>query len=209
VGLSDGRTGALAATGLLGGQSPGRDGLAIINGTLQTSENNLFSQDQGRVLLRLEHDNAQSLPLAVTSAVDGVEAGWSRVTQAWNSLAKYLNSNADVLDAAIGARLEAPLKAQAENLRWMGVSNAGRRGELWTNGDRFWRSLSADKDRAEAALWSAPSGLIPAWRLAVGEVRRAGLESWLKPATGFDAHRPSLTSEFQLEQKHRLVKLLG
>ena len=208
INLSDGRTGALASTGLLS-QSPGADGLAIINGTLHRSENNLFSQDQGRVLLGLEHQNAKALPLAVTAAVDGVEKGWSRITEAWNSLAKYLNSNADALEPTIGARLEAPLKAQAASLRWLGVSNAGRKGQLWTNADTFWRSLTADKDRAEAALWQGPDGLVPAWRKAVEDVRGAGAASWLKPATGFDAHRPSLTSEFQLEQKHRLLKLLG
>ncbi len=208
VNLSDGRTGALSATGLRA-QSPGADGLAIINGALHRSENNLFSQDQGRVILGLERENANPLPLAVTSAVDGVEKGWSRVTEAWNSLAKYLSANADALEPAVGARLEAPLKAQAANLRWLGVSNAGRKGQLWTNANTFWRSLAANKDKAEATLWQAPDGLIPAWRRAVEEVRGAGVASWLKPATGFEAHRPNLTSEFQLEQKHRLVKLLG
>jgi hypothetical protein len=43
----------------------------------------------------------------------------------------------------------------------------------------------------------------------VAQVARAKAPPWLKTPEGFDRLRPVLTSEFQLEQKHRLVKLLG
>jgi len=85
----------------------------------------------------------------------------------------------------------------------------GKSGQLWTNLDTFWNSLSADADRSRATLWDSPAGLVPAWRRAVADVRSGGLDGWLKPESAFDSLRPNLTSEFQLEQKHRLVKLLG
>lgn len=209
VNLLDGRTGALATMGIIGNQRPGQDGKILVNGREQVSENNTFSQDQGRVLLTLEDTFGEALPLSVTSGMDQVQKSWSAITDAWNGLAKYLRNNADLLDQTLGAKLEAPLAAQAGNLRWLGVSSLGKSGQLWTNLDTFWNSLSADAQRSRAALWDAPAGLVPAWRRAVADVRSGGLDGWLKPESAFDSLRPNLTSEFQLEQKHRLVKLLG
>lgn len=209
VDLSDGRTGVLAAMGIIAREQPGQDGKISVDGREQVSENNTFSLDQGRVLLRLEQGFAAPLPLSVTSGIDQVEKGWTGITDAWNGLAKYLKNNSDLLDRSLGARLEAPLAAQASNLGWLGVSSTGKSGQLWTSLDGFWKSLSADADRAKATLWAPPAGLVPAWREAVAGVRRDGQDNWLKPETSFDAHRPTLTSELQLEQKHRLIKLLG
>ena len=209
VNLGDGRTGAMSAMGITANQRPGQDGKVMVDGYEKVSENNLYALDQGRVLVDAGQDYGPAVPLSVTSAMDQVEKGWSRVTDAWNSLARYLKNNSDMLDHTLGARLEAPLASQASNLRWMGVSSAGKSGMLWTNLDAFWKSLSANADKSRATLAASPDGLIPAWSSAVRGIRENGLESWLKPKTAFDDHRPSLTSEFELEQKHRLVKLLG
>lgn len=209
VNLTDGRTGALATMGVIGNQRPGQDGKIVVNGREQVSENNTFSQDRGRVLLTLEDTFGEALPLSVTSGMDQVQKSWSAITDAWNGLAKYLRSNADLLDHSLGAKLEAPLAAQAGNLRWLGVSSMGKSGQLWTNLDTFWSSLAADAQRSRATLWDSPAGLVPAWKQAVTDVRAGGLDGWLKPESAFDSLRPNLTSEFQLEQKHRLVKLLG
>lgn len=209
VSLSDGRTGALDSIGILSRERPGQDGKILVDGREQVSENNTYSLDQGRVLLNLEQNFGETLPLSVTSGMEEVEKGWGRITDAWNGLAKYLSKNSDLLDHSLGAKLEAPLATKKQNLRWLGVSSAGKQGLLWTNLDSFWKSLYADADRAKASLWESPSGIVPAWQDAVKGVRSAGLDSWLKPKTAFDDYRPSLTSEFQLEQKHRLVKLLG
>jgi len=209
VGLTDGGTGALASLGVSGRESPGRDGGLVVNEREMVSENNTFSLDQGRVLLELESTFGDTLPLSVVSGMEETEKGWGRVTDAWNSLARYLRNNQDVLSASLGAALEAPLAGQASNLRWLGVSGAGRSGQLWTNADTFWGSLYADTERSRATLWDAPGGVVPAWQAAVSGVRAAGLESWLARRAGFEDYRPALTSEFQLEQKHRLVKLLG
>lgn len=209
VNLMDGRTGALDAMGILGNQRPGQDARILANGREQTSENNTFSQDRGRVLVNLEESFGEALPLSVTTGMDEVQKSWSAITDAWNGLAKYLNNNADLLDHSLGARLEAPLAAQAGNLRWLGVSSMGKSGQLWTNLDAFWGSLYADADRSRATLWDKPSGLVPAWQQVVADIRGNSLDGWLKPESAFDSLRPNLTSEFQLEQKHRLVKLLG
>ncbi|MBI4805067.1 MAG: hypothetical protein HY795_07515 [Desulfovibrio sp.] len=209
VSLSDGRTGALDSIGILSRERPGQDGKLIVNGREQVSENGTFSQGQGRVLLNLEQNFGETLPLSVTSGMDEVEKGWGRITDAWNGLAKYLSNNSDMLDHSLGAKLEAPLAAQKQNLGWLGVSSAGKQGQLWTNLDSFWKSLYADTDRAKTTLWEYPDGLVPAWQDAMKSVRSAGLDSWLKPKTAFDEYRPNITSEFELEQKHRLVKLLG
>lgn len=209
VNLADGRTGALATMGIIGNQRPGQDGKILVNGREQVSENNTFSQDQGRVLITLEDTFGEALPLSVTSGMDQVQKSWSAITDAWNGLAKYLRNNADLLDHSLGAKLEAPLAAQAGNLRWLGVSSMGKSGQLWTNLDTFWNSLSADAQRSRATLWDKPAGLVPAWQQAVADIRGNSLDGWLKPESSFDSLRPNLTSEFQLEQKHRLVKLLG
>jgi len=209
VNLTDGRTGALSTMGIIGNQRPGQDGKILVNGREQVSENNTFSQDQGRVLLTLEDTFGEALPLSVTSGMDQVQKSWSAITDAWNGLAKYLRTNADLLDHSLGAKLEAPLAAQAGNLRWLGVSSMGKSGQLWTNLDTFWNSLSADAQRSRATLWDKPAGLVPAWQQAVADIRGNSLDGWLKPESAFDSLRPNLTSEFQLEQKHRLVKLLG
>jgi len=209
VSLSDGRTGALDSIGLLSRERPGQDGKIMVNGREQVSENNTYSQNRGRVLLNLEQNFGETLPLSVTSGMKEVEEGWSRITDAWNGLAKYLNNNTDLLDHSLGAKLEAPLESQKNNLRWLGVSSAGKQGQLWTNLDSFWKSLYADANRARASLWEGPAGLVPAWQDVVKTVRSSGLDTWLKPKTSFDDYRPSITSEFELEQKHRLVKLLG
>jgi hypothetical protein len=209
VSLSDGRTGALDSIGILSRERPGQDGKLMVNGREQVSENNTYSQDQGRVLLNLEQNFGETLPLSVTSGMEEVEKGWGRITDAWNGLAKYLSNNKDILDHSLGTKLEAPLATQKQNLRWLGVSSAGKQGQLWTNLDSFWKSLYADADRAKVSLWESPAGLVPAWKDAVTSVRAAGLDSWLKPKTAFDDYRPNITSEFELEQKHRLVKLLG
>ncbi|KAF0234452.1 MAG: hypothetical protein FD177_833 [Desulfovibrionaceae bacterium] len=209
VNLTDGRTGALATMGIIGNQRPGQDGKILVNGREQVSENNTFSQDQGRVLITLEDTFGEALPLSVTSGMDEVQKSWSAITDAWNGLARYLRNNADLLDHSFGAKLEAPLAAQAGNLRWLGVSSMGKSGQLWTNLDTFWSSLSADAQRSRATLWDKPSGLVPAWQQAVADIRGNSLDGWLKPESAFDSLRPNLTSEFQLEQKHRLVKLLG
>jgi len=207
--LSDGGSGVLASLGVSARESPGRDGRILVDGREMVSENNTFSLDQGRVLLGLESTFGDTLPVSVVSGMEETEKGWGRVTDAWNALARYLRNNQDVLSPALGAALEAPLAAQKGNLRWLGVSSAGRSGQLWTNADVFWGSLYADTQRARSTLWDAPGGVVPAWRAAASGVRAAGLESWLAPRASFEDHRPALTSEFQLEQKHRLVKLLG
>lgn len=218
VGLTDGRTGALSTMGVIDRERPGQDGKLKVDERDKLSENNTFSQDQGRVLFTLEDTFGETIPLSVTSGMDEVEKGWGRVTDAWNGLARYLKNNADLFDPALGAALEAPLGARTAGLRWLGVSSAGKSGMLWTNLDVFWKSLSADAVKARDTLWgdagvtdgdASQPGLIPAWRQAVDGVRKNGLDAWLKPASAFDEHSPSLTSEFQLEQKHRLVKLLG
>jgi hypothetical protein len=218
VGLADGRTGALSAMGVTGRERPGQDGKLEVDGRAQLSENDTFSQDQGRALFTLEDAFGETIPLSVTSGMDEVEKGLSRVTDAWNGLAKYLKNNADLFDPALGAALEAPLGTQAPNLRWLGVSSAGKSGMLWTNLDTFWKSLSADAAKARDTLWGDPDaadgagfqpGLIPSWRQALDAVRQGGLDRWLKPVSSFEERSPTLTSEFQLEQKHRLVKLLG
>jgi len=209
VSLTDGGSGTLGSLGVTGRQQPGQDGEMTMNGQPQVSEDDTFSEDQGRVLLHLESAFPQTIPLSVTNGMDQVQQGWSNVTDAWNSLAKYLNNNSDLYDQSIGTTLEAPLKGQASNLRWLGVSNVGQKGQIWTNLDSFWSSISSDPSRAQDALTGSPAGLIPAWQSAVAGVRQAGLENWLKPATAFDTYRPTLTSEYQLEQKNRLINLLG
>lgn len=207
--LTDGRTGVLASLGISTREQPGQDGVMTVNGRDQVSENDTFSQDKGRVLLTLESSFGETLPLKVTAGMEEVEKGWNRVTDAWNGLARYLRNNSDLLDASLGARLEAPLAAHKDALRGLGVSSLGKSGQLWTNSDSFWKSLRADPGSARTTLWDSPDGLVPAWQAAVTDIREARLDSWLRPKTSFEDHRPALTSEFQLEQKHRLVKLLG
>jgi len=209
VRLTEGLTASLTAMGISDRQRPGQDGKMVVNGSQQVSENNIFSQDKGRVLLSLEDVSGESVPLRVADGMQEVEKAWTRVTDAWNDLARYLKNNQDLLDSSLGARLEAPLASQKDTLRWLGVSSLGRSGQLWTSTDSFWKSLYADADRARSALWDQPDGLIPSWRQAALDVREARLDSWLNPATEFDGYRANLTSEFELEQKHRLVKLLG
>ncbi|GFK93859.1 hypothetical protein NNJEOMEG_01695 [Fundidesulfovibrio magnetotacticus] len=215
VSLTDGRTGVLDSLGVLSRERPGRDGMITVNGREMVSENDAFSLDQGRVLLGLESVYAEDVPLAVTSGMEATEKGWSGITDAWNSLSRYLRANEDQFAAGLGQRLEAPLASRAGDLRWMGVTTAGRTGQLWTNSRTFWSSFLADTDRARAALWAPATGLVPAWKAAASSVRAAGLESWLsggadrESGLSFEASRPALTSEFQLEQKHRLMKLLG
>lgn len=304
VTLSDGRTQALEATGVISNGQPGQDGKIIVNGTAQTSENNTFSQDQGRLLIHLQdafggtpspsyaaqsdvpglaphqglflaltradqrigervslsagsaramhatggisngrpgqdggmtadagtripQDNGLSqtqnrllsqledafgstaIPLRVTQGMDALEQGLTGVTGAYNDLAKYLHANQDVLKPGLRDSLAAPLAAQPGDLAWMGLGRTKRQGQLWTNLDTFWNSVAADPKRAQAALFDPSQGLITAWQNAVATIRAQGLDNWLAPLSSFDQNRPQLTSEFQLEQKHRLIKLMG
>ncbi len=209
VTLTDGATGALGGLGLEQRQRPGADGCMVLDGRALVSENNMFSTDSGRLRLSVHGATEQGVPLAVEQGMGALEKAWSGVTDAWNALAKYVNANAGLLDAGIGKRLEAPLAANARDLRWMGVASSGKSGQLWTNLDRFWGALSADAVRARAALWDGPRALVPAWKAATDSLLGADLGQWLKPETAFDQYRPSLTSEFELERKNRLIKLLG
>jgi len=209
VSLTDGGSGTLGSLMLTGRKQPGHEAEMVVNGQTQYSQTDTFSEDNGLVLLNLESTFPQSIPLSVTDGMDKAQQSWSDVVDAWNNLTKFLNNNSDLLDPSIGENLEAPVKGQAGNLRWLGVSSVGQKGQLWTNLDTFWRSATADPGLAQSTLTGSPAGLIPAWQSAVAHVRQSGLESWLKPATSFDIYQPSLTSEFQLEQTNRLINLLG
>ena len=210
VSLSDGRTQALATMGALSSASPGQDGKISVNGSTQVSENNTYSQDQGRMRIHLQNVFGDAtIPLRVTQGMDAVQNSLMGVTDAYNDLAKYLHANSDVFREGLRASLDAPLNAHPGELAWLGIGRAKRQGQMWTNLDAFWNSAQADPKRAQAILWDKPQGLIPAWKDAVATIRAQGLDNWLLPMSHYDQNRPQLTSEFQLEQKHRLVKLLG
>lgn len=209
ISLGSGSTGVLETMGIASRQSPPQEGGLTVNARRQASAHNTFVQDGGRIRLSVESSFADSLPLSVTSGLDAVESGWGRITEAWNSLSRTLRNNGDLLDGSLAARLEAPLQASGEGLLALGVSTTGKGRQIWTQAGAFWKGLAADPAAARETLWQSPDGLVPAWLRAVEGVRTGGLERWLAPATAFEAHRPTLTSEFELEQKHRLLQLLG
>ncbi len=208
--LSDGNSTPFSATGVISRETPGQDGKITVNGQTQVSENNTYSEDQGRMLIRVQDVFGDaSIPLRVTQGMDEVQKSLSEVTDTYNDLAKYLHANRDIFRDSLRQSLDAPLSGKKKQLGWMGIGQSGRQGQLWTNLDAFWSSTAADPQRAEAIMWDKPNGLIPAWKSAVAGIRSEGLNNWLAPVSKFDEIRPRLTSEFQLEQKHRLVKLLG
>ena len=207
--LSDGASGVLAAMNITAKQTPGQDGVITANGRTQVSANNTFSLDRGRVLVQLENTFSQALPLQVTSGMDEMENSLGGITGAYNNLTSYIQANSDILNPGLSQTLDAPLRDQAQNLNWLGISASGKKGLLWTNLDRFWSAASAQPDRAQAALVGQANGLIPAWQGTVNNLLQSDPQTWLAPQSGFQANQPVLTSEFELEQKHRLVNLLG
>ena len=206
--LSDGATGALAAMSITSKQSPGLDGVITANGQTQISADNTFSLDQGRMLLQLEGTFAQALPMQVTSGLDEVQNSLANITGAYNDLAGYIQANGDILNPGLRQTLDAPLAAQTKNLNWLGLSTSGKKGLLWTNLDRFWGSTRADPAKAQDTL-TGPDGLIPAWRKTVAGLLQTDPQTWLQPQDALAANQPVLTSEFELEQKHRILNLLG
>ena len=213
-GLSDGSGGMLGNTSLSGSglnatANPGQDGAVIINGVTRVSENNTFSQDKGRVLFDVQENTGESLPLRVTEGMGQLERSLAQVTGAYNDLMGFIAKNADQLSATLKETLQKPLAERSGALAPFGVALTGRQGLAWTNLDQFWRGTYADTATAKALFADRAAGLVPAWNRAVDAVRAAGLDGWLKPVSSFERNRPTLTSEFELEQKHRLVNLLG
>lgn len=207
--LSEGSGGALSPLGLATSAWPGQDGQADINGVAHVSENNTYSQDQGRLLLTATDDTGESLPLRVTEGMAQLEESLGRVTGAYNDLLRTLSNNADILDPSVKATLEEPLAARSGALSGFGLVRTGRLGQVWTNLDTFWQAAYADQDAARSLFADQGTGLIPAWSRAADSLRAAGQDSWLKPLADFEKNRPNLTSELDLERKNRLVDLLG
>jgi hypothetical protein len=206
--LSDGASGLLAALHMLGG-SPAQDGEIVVDGQTQVSGNNAYALDQGRLQLNLESSFANTLPLSVVRSMDSITNGFSDIVNSYNDLQAFINKNAGSWSSALGQTLAAPITNQSNNLAWMGVNGSSKTKQIWTLGQPFFNALVTDPQRAGATLSGEPGGLIPAWQQAVSTIRQTGLESYLATSSGLGLPPDTVQSELDLEQKHRLVNLLG
>jgi hypothetical protein len=206
--LADGPTGMLSALSL-DRLTPGPDGEMAVSGRRMTSENGLYSLGQGRLLVAATREDPAEVPLAVVSGMKRVEGEVAGVVAAYNDVMRLAARNRDLLDGALRNALEAPVAANLSGLVRLGVSQSAATGELWINGDAFWRTLAAEGPGARNTLWSGDAALIPGWKRSVAGILRAGAEGFLAsgPVPGDRDERTM--SEFDLDRKNRLVDLLG
>jgi hypothetical protein len=206
--LTDGATGILASLPLTR-LTPGPDGAITVSGARLTSENDVYSLEQGRLLATATREDPVELPLRVAAGMKRVEEETSGVVSAYNDVMRLAARNQDLLDASLRNRLEAPVAANLSGLSRLGMSRSAATGELWINGETFWRTLSAEGPGARATLAEGDAALIPGWKLAVADILRVGADGFLLsgPVPGDRDERTM--SEFDLDKKSRLVDLLG
>ena len=208
VTLSDGATGLLASLHMLRG-IPGQDGMIAVDGQTQVSENNTYAVDQGRLQLDLESSFTNALPVSVVRSMDQITNGFNDIVSSYNDLQSFINKTKGSWNSSLSQTLAAPIIGQSSNLGWMGVSGTSKTNQIWTQGQPFFYALVTDPERAGATLTGEPGGLIPAWQQAVSSIRQNGLLNYLNTAPSLGLPPDTVQSELDLEQKHRLVNLLG
>lgn len=206
--LFDGATGVLASLGL-DAKLPGQDGQLVVDGASHRSENGSYALDSGRLRLETKADIGQALPLTVTQALDSVEKRLGDVVSSYNDVRKYLFQNSAFFASTLADRLGRPVADNWDGLASLGFGKTRRDEQLWVQSDALWHGLATDSGNAERTLALAPDGLVPAWKTAVGDVKKTGISTFLTPETENLGRIAPRVSEFELERKHRLIDLLG
>lgn len=207
--LSDGATGLLASLGL-DVKEPGQDGEISVNGIPMSSENNAYSLQSGRMTLTAGAvTGGKALPLTVTRNMETVETRLGNVVDAYNAVQKYLAANSDFFESSLSDSLAAPVANNWSGLTALGFSKTRQAGQLWIAGNTFWHTVYTDAGGAAATLDSVPSGLIPAWKTAVADIKKTGTGAFVRPETAHLSRVAVRRSELDLERKNWLVDLLG
>ncbi|MFP5257986.1 MAG: hypothetical protein ACLGQH_03070, partial [Acidobacteriota bacterium] len=180
--LFDGATHVLSDLGLAA-KLPGQDGELVVNGASRRSENSSYALDSGRLRLETRADIGETLPLAVTAAMDSLEQRLGDVVSGYNDVRKYLLQNSGFFTPSLTDRLGQPVTDNWDGLASLGFARTRRDAQLWVRSDALWHGLTTDAARAEQTLALAPSGLVPAWKTAVGDIKQTGVVSFLTPET--------------------------
>lgn len=204
--LADGATGLLAALGL-NVREPGQDGKMAVNGKTLVSENNAYGLQSGRLTVFAVGDTGETLPLAVTRAMETVESRLGDVVGAYNDVRKYLAVNSGYFDGSLAGRLEQPVTNNWAGLTSLGFAKTRHAGQLWIASDALWRSLYGNADGARNTLAAAPSSLIPAWKSTVAGLKATA--SFLTPEANHLSRVAPRRTASDLERRNWLVDLKG
>ncbi len=208
--LHDGGSGLLDLLGL-DTQLPGVDGSFVVNGTEHTSENNMYSLDNGRVLFEPKSEFVSDLPMTVVNAMDALETQIDDIVTSLNDLNSFISTNSDSLKPSLAMTMNDPVSSNWSDLSQLGFAMSEKNKMLWVGFEGLWKGLTQDPETAESALWEKPEGLVPGLQSAIKSVRSLGLESFFVPKTTFLSQSawPQTENELATQSVSRLVDLLS
>lgn len=198
----------LDTLGLTATAHPGADATATIDGRERTSETGVFALDQGRVTATVEAVSGAGAPFSVVEAFDEVRERFSDVVYAYNDLRTYILSNNDLFEAGFADTWAEPVGDLGTELDWMGASTTPDTATLWVDNDAFWSALGQDPDRAKAALYDAPDGLVPRLAAVSADNRTPSLEDRLIEPTLVADVGPSVARETALRERSTLQQVI-
>ncbi|WP_432738376.1 hypothetical protein [Maridesulfovibrio sp. FT414] len=187
--------------------SPGADSVMVVNGTTETRAPGEFALDRGRVLVNLEENFGDTLPLTVVSAIGEMEKNVGLVTDAYNDLRKTILPSEDLFKEGFADLWRKPVEDRIVDLEWMGLREAEEDNVLWFDSDKFYDALIAEPDKVKEVLEDEEEGLFPSWQDVNDTVVESGVSSYLIQESSLPPllPEPSPRTELELEVKRELV----
>ncbi|WP_245549571.1 hypothetical protein [Maridesulfovibrio hydrothermalis] len=197
----------LEVLGLNATAHPGADSVMVINGTTEVRAPSEFALDNGRVLVDLEQNFGDTLPLRVASGVEEMKKNVGLVTDAYNDLRKTILPSEELFREGFADLWRDPVVENRVDLSWMGFREAEKDKEIWFDSDKFYAALIADPDKVQKLL-DDEDGLFTKWQEVNDQVIENKVSSYLIPETSLPGPwlpEPSPRTELELEKKRELV----
>lgn len=187
---------------------PGSDSVMVVNGTTEIRAPGEFALDKGRVIVELEENFGDTLPLRVVEAVEEMESKVSFITNAYNGLRKSILPSEDLFREGFADLWRDSVEDEAVDLKWMGLREAEEDKVLWFDSDKFYDALLAEPDRVQELLEGKDNGLFTKWQEVNDRVIENKVSSYLIPETSLPGPwlpEPSPRTEIELDKNKELV----
>lgn len=187
---------------------PGSDSVMVVNGTTEIRAPGEFALDKGRVIVELEENFGDTLPLRVVEAVEEMENKVSFITNAYNELRKSILPSEDLFREGFADLWRDSVEDEAVDLKWMGLREAEEDKVLWFDSDKFYDALLAEPDRVQELLEGKDNGLFTKWQAVNDRVIENKVSSYLIPETSLPGPwlpEPSPRTEIELDKNKELV----
>lgn len=186
---------------------PGTDSVMVINGNTEVRAPGEFAVDRGRVVIDLEENFGDTLPLRVVSAVEEMEKNVGLITDAYNDLRKTILPSEDLFRDGFADLWREPIEKNIVNLEWMGMREAEEDKVLWFDSDKFYDALIAEPETVRDVLEGGEGGILTNWQGLNEQVIENGVSSYLIQESSLPPllPEPSPRTEIELDKKRELV----